>query len=110
MCCKCTSGLCPFNRIVLVLLFIPNLFSHSSTESFLFPGDLILPDGIHMYILYLDFSSFSTTLFSSNRKYHHTVMSLLENSEGMKLLQCNKVSNSINMLKLKDLFCFMRTL
>lgn len=82
--------------LLLALLFIPNVFSHSSTESFLFPGDLLLPDGILMYILCLDFSSLSTTLFSSNRRYHHRVMSLLENSEGIKLLQRNEFSNRRN--------------
>lgn len=53
--------------LLLALLFIPNLFSHSSVEHFLFPRDLFIPDGIYMSISCLDFSSFSTTLFSSVR-------------------------------------------
>lgn len=64
--------------LLLALLFIPNVFSHSSTESFLFPGDLLLPDGILMYILCLDFSSLSTTLFSSNRVTSTTQLCLFQ--------------------------------
>lgn len=53
--------------LLLALLFIPNLFSHSSVQCFLFPRELFLPDGIYMSTSWLDFSSFFTTLFSSVR-------------------------------------------
>lgn len=52
---------------LLALLFIPTLFSHSSAQCFQFLRELSLADGIYMYTSYLDFSSISTTLFSSVR-------------------------------------------